>query len=71
MTPDEFRRAGHDLIDARMRAFAQAINDSGESFLTPALLDGRWAVRVSLGGANTEQEYVTALWRLMQQKIAT
>jgi aromatic-L-amino-acid/L-tryptophan decarboxylase len=58
-------------VDARMRAFAQAINDSGEAYLTPALLDGHWAVRVSLGGANTEQEHVANLWRLMQQKIGT
>jgi aromatic-L-amino-acid decarboxylase len=57
-----------DAIDAHTRAWAQAINESGEAYLTPALIDGRWAVRVSLGGANTEQEHVAALWRLMQQK---
>jgi len=55
------------VIDARTRAFAQAINDSGEAYLTPALIDGRWAVRVSLGAAATEHQHVVDLWRLMQQ----
>jgi aromatic-L-amino-acid decarboxylase len=56
-------------IDARTRAFAQAINDSGEAYLTAALIDGRWAVRVSFGAAATEHEHVVDLWRLMQRKV--
>jgi aromatic-L-amino-acid decarboxylase len=60
---------GRDAIenDTAARALAQAVNESGEAFLTPALVEGRWAVRVSLGGANTDQEHVAGLWRLMQQ----
>jgi len=58
-----------DAVDAHTRAWAQAINESGEAYLTPTLIDGRWAVRVSLGGANTEQEHVSALWRLMQRQV--
>jgi aromatic-L-amino-acid/L-tryptophan decarboxylase len=54
--------------DAHTRAFAQAVNDSGEAYLTPALIDGRWAVRVSFGNASTEHRHVVDLWRLMQQK---
>jgi aromatic-L-amino-acid decarboxylase len=57
-----------DAIDAHTRAWAQAVNDSGEAYLTPALIDGRWAVRVSFGTANTEHEHVVDLWRLMRQK---
>lgn len=56
-------------IDAHTRAWAQAINDSGQSFLTPALIDGRWAVRVALGNANTERTHVQDLWRLMRQMV--
>jgi aromatic-L-amino-acid decarboxylase len=56
-------------IDAHTRAWAQAINDSGESYLTPTLLDGRWAVRVSFGNANTEREHVADLWRLVRQMV--
>jgi len=56
--------------DAHTRAWAQAVNDSGEACLTPTLIDGRWAVRVSLGGANTAQEHVANLWRLMQRSAS-
>jgi aromatic-L-amino-acid decarboxylase len=54
--------------DVHTRAFAQAVNDSGEAYLTPALIDGRWAVRVSFGNASTEHHHVVDLWQLMQQK---
>jgi aromatic-L-amino-acid/L-tryptophan decarboxylase len=56
-------------IDAYTRAWAQAINDSGQACLTPAALDGRWAVRVALGNANTERAHVEDLWRLMRQSV--
>jgi aromatic-L-amino-acid decarboxylase len=58
-----------DGIDAHTRAWAQAVNDSGESYLTPTLIDGRWAVRVSFGNANTAHEHVEDLWRLVRQKV--
>jgi aromatic-L-amino-acid decarboxylase len=54
-------------IDAHTRTWAQAVNDSGEACLTPTLIDGRWAVRVSIGAASTEREHVIDLWRLMRQ----
>jgi len=54
-------------VDAHTRAWAQAVNDSGEGFLTPTVLCDRWAVRVSLGAANTEREHVADVWRLMRQ----
>ena len=54
-------------IDVHTRAWAQRVNDSGEAYLTPALIDGRWAVRVSIGSAATEHEHVEGLWRLMRR----
>jgi aromatic-L-amino-acid decarboxylase len=54
-------------IDAHTRAWAQAVNESGEGYLTPTVLSERWAVRVSLGTANTEHEHVADVWRLMQR----
>jgi len=53
-------------IDAHTLAWVRALNESGETYLTPALIDGRWAVRVSLGAAATEMEHVADLWRLMR-----
>jgi aromatic-L-amino-acid decarboxylase len=54
-------------IDAHTRAWAQAVNESGKAFLTPAVIDDRWAVRVSLGAAATSHEHVVDLWRLMRE----
>ena len=56
-----------EAIDAHTQAWAQAVNESGEAYLTPTLIDGRWAVRVSFGAAATEQEHVVDLWRLMRE----
>ncbi len=47
-------------------AWVKAVNESGETCLTPALIDGQWAVRVSLGAVATEREHITDLWRLMR-----
>ncbi len=45
------------------------VNRSGEAYLTPAILDGRWMVRVSIGAIPTEREHVEALWKLMRQEV--
>ena len=58
------------LAGIGITAWAQAVNDSGEAYLTPALIDGRWAVRVSIGSAATEHEHVEGLWRLMRRMAA-
>ncbi len=58
--------AGADL-DEHTLAWVEAVNSSGRAFLTPAQLDGRWMVRVSLGVEATERHHVDALWDLMRQ----
>jgi len=55
-------------VDAHTRAWAQAVNDSGEACLTPAVVADRWAVRVSFGSAATEHEHVVDLWRVIREK---
>jgi aromatic-L-amino-acid decarboxylase len=55
-----------DALDRHTRRWAQAINDSGAAYLTPATIDGRWMVRVSIGMELTEREHVEALWRTLQ-----
>jgi aromatic-L-amino-acid/L-tryptophan decarboxylase len=56
-----------EALDAHTRRWAQAINDSGAAYLTPAVINGRWMVRVSIGMELTEAAHVAALWRTMQQ----
>jgi aromatic-L-amino-acid decarboxylase len=55
-------------LDAHTLAWARRINESGNAYLTPAVLDGRWMVRVSIGAEATEQEHVAQLWALMRKE---
>jgi aromatic-L-amino-acid/L-tryptophan decarboxylase len=43
------------------------VNRSGRAYLTPAILDDRWMVRVSVGSEPTERTHVADLWALMQE----
>jgi aromatic-L-amino-acid decarboxylase len=53
--------------DVHTRAWAQAINESGKAFLTPAVINDRWAVRVSIGAAATSHEHLVDLWKIMRE----
>ena len=55
-----------EALDAHTRRWAQAINDSGAAYVTPALVDGRWLVRVSIGIEATEAQHVEELWQTMR-----
>jgi aromatic-L-amino-acid decarboxylase len=58
-----------DALDRHTLAWAERINRSGRAYLTPATLDGRWMVRVSIGAEQTERQHVEELWRLMQEAV--
>jgi aromatic-L-amino-acid decarboxylase len=62
--------ASGDALDTHTLTWVRRINESGKAYLTPAVLDGRWMVRVSIGAEATEREHVEALWALMQQQAA-
>jgi aromatic-L-amino-acid decarboxylase len=55
-------------LDAHTLAWARRINESGNAYLTPAVLNGRWMVRVSIGAEATEREHVEQLWTLMRRE---
>jgi aromatic-L-amino-acid/L-tryptophan decarboxylase len=55
-------------LDRHTRGWAERVNRSGSAYLTPATLDGRWMVRVSIGAEPTEREHVESLWRLVRQE---
>jgi aromatic-L-amino-acid decarboxylase len=57
-----------EALDRHTLAWVDRINKSGAAYLTLALLDGRWMVRVSIGAAATEREHVEALWKLMRRE---
>ncbi len=55
-----------DALDAHTRAWADRVNRSGAAYLTPATVDGRWMVRVSIGAEPTELDDVAAVWAAMR-----
>jgi aromatic-L-amino-acid/L-tryptophan decarboxylase len=60
--------SGPDL-DTHTLEWAAAINQSGEAYVTPAMLDGKWMVRLSIGAELTERKHVEQLWTLMQSAV--
>lgn len=58
-----------DEIDVHTVAWADAVNSSGDAFVTPSLLDGRWMVRISIGAEATERADVAALWDLLRSAV--
>lgn len=55
-------------LDAHTRAWAERVNASGAAYLTPAVLGGRWVVRVSVGAIATERADVEAVWDAMRRE---
>jgi len=59
-----------EALDRHTLAWAERVNASGEAYVTPAMLDGRWMVRVSVGSLTTERGHVAALWDLLRAEAA-
>ncbi|WP_191061250.1 pyridoxal phosphate-dependent decarboxylase family protein [Geminicoccus harenae] len=57
-----------EALDRHTRAWAEAVNRSGAAYLTPAMVDGRWLVRVSIGAPGTELADVTATFAAMRRE---
>jgi aromatic-L-amino-acid decarboxylase len=58
-----------DALDQHTIAWADRLNRSGAAYVTPAVLDGRWMVRVSIGSMTTERSDVEALWQAIQATV--
>jgi aromatic-L-amino-acid/L-tryptophan decarboxylase len=56
-----------EALDAHTTAWVEAVNRSGAAYLTPAVLDGRWMARVSIGALTTEAADVAAVWTAMRE----
>jgi aromatic-L-amino-acid decarboxylase len=57
-----------EALDSHTRGWAERVNRSGAAYLTPAVLDSRWMVRVSIGAETTEREDVEAVWDVMRKE---
>ncbi|HEB53168.1 MAG TPA: aminotransferase class V-fold PLP-dependent enzyme [bacterium] len=58
-----------DELDRHTLAWLDRVHATGRAWLTPAQLDGRWMVRVSIGALTTEREHVAALWQLLRAAV--
>jgi aromatic-L-amino-acid decarboxylase len=59
-----------EALDRHTLDWVGRINSSGTAYLTPAVLDGRWMARVSIGAETTERDDIAALWSVMQQEAS-
>jgi aromatic-L-amino-acid decarboxylase len=58
-----------DALDRHTLTWADRLNRSGQAYVTPAVLDDRWMVRVSIGAELTERADVEELWRMMREVV--
>jgi aromatic-L-amino-acid decarboxylase len=56
--------------DQATRALLQAINASGQAYLTHTAVNGRYAIRLAIGAVLTERRHVEAVWRLLEKLAA-
>jgi aromatic-L-amino-acid/L-tryptophan decarboxylase len=55
-----------DNLDRHTLEWLRRVHATGRAWLTPAQLDGRWMVRISIGALDTEREHVAQLWQDLQ-----
>jgi aromatic-L-amino-acid decarboxylase len=56
--------------DEDTRAIVDAVNRSGRAYVTHTVVDGRYAIRVSIGGVATTERHVDQLWRAITEELA-
>jgi aromatic-L-amino-acid decarboxylase len=67
--PDD-REIDDEHLDAANKAIIDAVNGTGEVFLSHTRLDERFTIRVSIGNLRTEERHVTRAWELLRSAAA-
>ncbi|MEO8469548.1 MAG: pyridoxal-dependent decarboxylase [Chloroflexota bacterium] len=65
---NETREDHETRLDALNLALIDAVNRTGEVFLSHTRLEGRFAIRVALGQIRTEDRHVARAWALLQRE---
>jgi len=58
-----------EALDRHTLGWAERVNRSGRAYVTPAILDERWMVRVSIGALPTTRADVEAFWALAREAV--
>lgn len=59
----------HNSDDAFNQKLLETLNASGKCFLTHTRLNGRYVLRVCIGGTYTREKHVVQVWKLIQQTV--
>jgi aromatic-L-amino-acid/L-tryptophan decarboxylase len=62
--------ARDDVLDARNAEIMDAVNRSGEAFLSHTRLSGRFTIRVAIGNLRTERRHLERTWTLLRKAAA-
>jgi aromatic-L-amino-acid decarboxylase len=57
-------------LDTRNAAIMDAVNRTGEIFLSHTRLDGRFTIRLAIGNLRTEQRHIERAWDLLREAAA-
>ena len=57
-------------LERHNQALMDAVNQSGEAFLSHTKLDGRFVLRLAIGNIRTDQRHVGRAWQLLQDSAA-
>ena len=58
------------FLDERNQQLLEAVNRTGEVFMSHARLHGRFAIRFALGHLRTEDRHVQRAWELLRREAA-
>jgi aromatic-L-amino-acid/L-tryptophan decarboxylase len=56
-----------EALDQHTLDWVDRVNRSGDTYLSPAILNGRWMVRVSVGAYATEWHDIEAAWKVIYE----
>jgi len=62
--------ATHEWLDATNTALMDAVNRTGEVFLSHTRLRDRFTIRLAIGNLRTEPRHVERAWELLRREAA-
>jgi glutamate/tyrosine decarboxylase-like PLP-dependent enzyme len=55
--------------DRRNRKIMDAVNETGQAFLSHTVLRGRFCLRLAVGNLRTTRDHVARTWELIQETL--